>query len=252
MHFTRIPCPPQVTVQPGALSQASALLPAIGWLIGVIAGVVFLIASNWLTIENAALLAIASAVLLTGALHEDGFADACDGFGGGWDREQILRIMKDSQLGSYGVIGLCLLLLCKWSLLTECLISIQAPQHVLLTILLFINGHTASRFLATSCVYFGQYARDKRDKKSKAAALHEKMQRPYFLMAIVLTAVPFLALLLATGNGYLLVCPPALALLCWQALRYFNRRLDGYTGDCLGAIQQAGELGFYLILGMAL
>ncbi len=133
----------------------------IGILVGSIAALVYYIASLIFTIEIAIVLSMVCSVLTTGAFHEDGLADSCDGFGGGWTKDKILLIMKDSRLGTFGVIGLFAILVLKFSALQDLATSaINIP-------LLIIAGHAISRFIATILLYTHTYVRDIESSKIK-------------------------------------------------------------------------------------
>src|SRR5690348_17261176 len=95
MYYTRIPVPPSTTHEPEFLSLATRYVPVIGWIVGGVYSAVIVVAMMVFPVWVSILLGLAASVLLTGAFHEDGFADVCDGFGGGWTREKILLIMKD-------------------------------------------------------------------------------------------------------------------------------------------------------------
>ena len=109
MFYTRIPCPKNINHHPDYLNKASRYFPLVGWIVGGISFLIFYMTSFLFSVEIAVLLSMITGVLVTGAFHEDGFADVCDGFGGGWTKEKILMIMKDSAIGAYGAIGLVLL-----------------------------------------------------------------------------------------------------------------------------------------------
>jgi len=117
LFFTRIPVPKSYQYKETYSSPSSKYLTLIGWIIGGIAGAVFYTTSLLFPIEIAIVLSMISTVFFTGAFHEDGFADVCDGFGGGWGKENILKIMKDSTVGAYALIGTSLLLLLKFNAL---------------------------------------------------------------------------------------------------------------------------------------
>src|SRR6186713_2527843 len=119
MFYTRIPCPKNIDHNPDYLNKASRYFPLIGWIVGGICFGVYYLSSFVFSVEIALILSIIAGILTTGAFHEDGFADVCDAFGGGWTKEKILLIMKDSRLGSYGVIGMMAILFCKFLLLKE-------------------------------------------------------------------------------------------------------------------------------------
>ena len=109
MFYTRTPCPSWVDFEADHLNKATRYLPVIGWIIGGFTGLSFWMAIQLFDPLTSLLISLGISVLLTGAFHEDGFADACDGFGGGWTKPQILEIMKDSRVGPYGMVGLVLL-----------------------------------------------------------------------------------------------------------------------------------------------
>ena len=109
MFYTRVPCPKNIDHNPDYLNKASRYFPLIGWIVGAIAFGVYAAASWLWNAEIGMVLSMIASVLVTGAFHEDGFADVCDGFGGGWTKTKILTIMKDSAIGAYGAIGLVLL-----------------------------------------------------------------------------------------------------------------------------------------------
>jgi adenosylcobinamide-GDP ribazoletransferase len=117
MFYTRIPCPKWVDHDDDYINQATRYFPFIGWIVGVICFLFLYGASLLLPVPVAVVISMLAGVFITGAFHEDGFADVCDGFGGGWTKEKILLIMKDSRVGAYGVIGLVVLLLLKASAL---------------------------------------------------------------------------------------------------------------------------------------
>lgn len=212
------------------LPEAIVYLPLVGWLVGGISALSFYLAL-WIWPQTTALvLAIIVGILTTGALHEDGFADVCDGFGGGWGKQRILEIMKDSHIGVYGVLGLLLLLLLKFTALNN-LPAIALPA-------LLIAGHSVSRLAPLLLMHKLDYARD--DQSKSAAAIYQP-NRQQLAVAGCCALLPILLL------------PP----LCVSAIipvllstvflgKYFYRHIGGYTGDCLGASQQVAEVIFYL------
>ena len=106
MFFTRLPLPARVRVEGADLRQAVTYFPLAGWLVGGVAALVWWLASQVFPPALASGLSLLATLVVTGALHEDGLADVCDGFGGGYTREKILAIMKDSRIGAFGVLGL--------------------------------------------------------------------------------------------------------------------------------------------------
>jgi adenosylcobinamide-GDP ribazoletransferase len=234
MYFTRIPCPKWVDHSAEYLNKSSRYFPVVGIIVGGISALSLWLFQWVLPIEIALILSMVTSVLVTGAFHEDGFADVCDGFGGGWTKEKILLIMKDSRLGTYGVIGLALILLLKFSLLS------RMPLNTIMVAL--IAGHAISRLNAVSLIYTAQYARE--DDSSKSKPLATKMDNGSLVFAIITGVLP----LLLFANAYVLLSIIPLLLARWYFSGYFKKWIGGYTGDCLGALQQVSEVLFYMSL----
>ena len=188
------------------------------------------------------MLSIAGSVWFTGAFHEDGFADFCDGFGGGWTKVRILDIMKDSRLGTYGTIGLISIIALKFLALQQ-LLSITGNSFFLL-LLFFLVPHTSSRFTAMSLIYTHEYI-GKTDN-SKAQHIAKNLNTKDFWIAALLTIIPLLLIIVLTYKPLLILVVIPLYLQKIIMGGYFNRRIGGYTGDCLGAMQQIAELLCYL------
>ncbi|HEV7230337.1 MAG TPA: adenosylcobinamide-GDP ribazoletransferase [Bacteroidia bacterium] len=232
MFYTRIPCPAWVDHSEEYLNKASRYFPLIGILVGAFSGLVFYGASFILPAPVCLILAMLAGVLMTGAFHEDGLADVCDGFGGGWTKQKILDIMKDSRVGAYGVIGLVFLFLMKFELLAS-IPSSQVP-------LVLIAAHALSRFTAITFVFTHTYARTDDSSKSKPVA--ERSSAFNLLLAGIFGIAP---LLLLKNPLYFLILLPLFLMKAYLG-RYFKKWIGGYTGDCLGAVQQISEVLFYL------
>jgi len=228
--FTRLPVPGWVGHSPEALNHSARYFPLVGLLVGLIGALVFATTSFLLPKTIAVLLALAATIYATGAFHEDGWADMIDGFGGGWTRERTLEIMKDSRIGSYGAIALVLMLLGRFVALIEI--------DTLLVATALIAGHAFSRLCSTTLLYFLDYARE----EGKAKPLATRIGNGELLLAIGFGSV---ALLLLPPAAAALGVAFALAATFWLATK-MQRRLGGYTGDCLGAVQQLSELAFYV------
>lgn len=240
MFYTRIPCPKNITHHPDYLNKATRYFPFIGWIVGSISFLAFYLFSFFLSTEIAVILAIIASILTTGAFHEDGFADVCDGFGGGWTKEKILLIMKDSAIGAYGAIGLVLLFLLKFKLLSESISLIT--NNIFLVFLLFISAHSLSRLAAISIIFTHEYSRDDASSKSKPIAKQYSWKEvfgSFFFGLIPLIVFSYFNL------KFLLIIIPVFITRYFLA-RYFQKWIDGYTGDCLGATQQVCEIVFYL------
>ena len=227
--FTRLPVPAWVGHSSEALERSSRYFPAVGLIVGGFAALTFFLTSFIWPITLSVLAAMAITLYITGAFHEDGWSDMVDGFGGGWEKQQILAIMKDSRIGSFGAVALIILLLAKF-----CALVAMEPRMLPLVL---IAGHTFSRLCATAVLSALVYVRD--EGKSKPLSTHIS---PGSLVFAALTALLPLILLPArqVAVGVVFACLATL----WLA-RMFKRRIGGYTGDCLGATQQFSEVAFY-------
>ncbi|WP_126246137.1 adenosylcobinamide-GDP ribazoletransferase [Chitinophaga rhizosphaerae] len=250
MFLTRLPVPKFTDHSPEYLEKSTRYFPLTGWIVAIISGFTFLV-FNRLAGENIAILAaMIAGIFTTGAFHEDGFADVCDAFGGGWTKEKILAIMKDSRLGTYGVTGLAGILAAKFLLLKELaaftpggapsfLFSISRYRQLLL---ILVAAHALSRLMGVWTIYFSEYVTDPDGSKSKPVA-SRKPSWATLLVASLFAGVPFIFL----HAQFALAILPVI-LVTYRLGRYFKKWIGGYTGDCLGAIQQVSELTFYLAI----
>ncbi len=252
--FTRIPITGRLAAwvgyNPAMLRASAAHFPGVGCLVGaLVAGVsaLLLIALPPSPFGPlvVAVLGTAASVWITGAFHEDGLADVADGLGGSGDRVRALDIMKDSRVGAFGALALVLMLLTKVSLLA--LIGSISPNALLWGL---FAAHVVSRACPLVLIRAMPHVGDDATTKSKPLA----DQISWGSLAIAFAwAAGALVLVGWLGPGFNLVWPllgSALALL-WMG-RLFWRRLQGFTGDCLGATQQVCEAAFYLGLAFAL
>jgi adenosylcobinamide-GDP ribazoletransferase len=234
--FTRLPIPRWVGFDPAWLNQASRYFPLVGLVVALITGAAYAVAAWFLPAPVAVVISTAVGIYATGAFHEDGFADMCDGFGGGMTPERVLEIMKDSRIGAYGAIGtICMLGL---KLVTLSMLPPLAAIGALLA------AHPLSRLMATSLIWRLDYAR----AEGKAKPLAQKMRHTEFLIAAVTALVPALVVIelrwlppAALASGVIVA-----AIATWWLARKCVRRIGGYTGDCLGAVQQVTEVMLYL------
>ncbi|SDI14878.1 adenosylcobinamide-GDP ribazoletransferase [Chryseobacterium jejuense] len=236
MFFTRIPVPFTIPYSGEIMNKSQKYFAWVGLLVGLMNAGILYLSAQLFNLEIGIVLMMISSVLLTGAFHEDGFTDMCDSFGGGYGKEKILTIMKDSRVGAYGTIGIILLFALKF-------LSIQALGTVDLmkTLGIIILAHTSSRFISGTMIYTHQYVTDIDVSKSKPLA-----NKPLDGMALLVgfisvllsfSLIPDWRLLLAFALAYLgKIC------MGW----YFKKHIGGYTGDCLGAVQQVTEVLFYL------
>jgi adenosylcobinamide-GDP ribazoletransferase len=240
MFYTRIPVPSWMTHDEVMLNKATIYFPVIGWIVGGVAALSlwgFGFLWPW---PVAVLLSMIVSVLLTGAFHEDGFSDVCDGFGGGWTQLRILEIMKDSRVGVYGVAGLGLMLGLKFLLLQS-----FGLQQALIALVL---AHPLSRFTALTFIYTHEYCRE--DALSKVKPLAKQLQLSEMLLALVFAVIPLLGLVIWQSELMYLGVAIPLVLVKLYLGRYFQKWIQGYTGDCLGATQQVAEVVVYLYLSV--
>jgi adenosylcobinamide-GDP ribazoletransferase len=230
-YFTRLPVPRWVGHSQSLLDDSVRYFPAVGLVVGVLGAAVLLAAQTLWPAAVAVALSMVATLLLTGAFHEDGLADAVDGLGGGLDRSRALEIMKDSRIGAFGAIALGMALLLKFVMLN----SVPSWRAALL----LPAGHAVSRLGAVFIMTTMTYARETDDSRSKPLVQH--VSRVSVVIAAATGVAALLPLRLAGALGLLAVVVVSLA---WG--RYLQGRLGGYTGDCLGAAQQLGECAFYL------
>jgi adenosylcobinamide-GDP ribazoletransferase len=234
--FTRLPIPAWVGFEASWLQHASRYFPLVGVVVATIASAVYAAAALVLPAPVAAVLSTAASIYITGAFHEDGFADTCDGLGGGMTKERALEIMKDSRVGAYGAIGIVCMLATKLSALA------LLPPH--LAVAALFVAHPVSRLAATALIWRLDYVRG----EGKAKPLAQQMTSGEFAVATLTCALPAACVLAA---GWMTPAALAAAVLASAAAalwlgRLFVRRLGGYTGDCLGAVQQLAEALAYV------
>ncbi|WP_235839689.1 adenosylcobinamide-GDP ribazoletransferase [Cognaticolwellia mytili] len=250
--FTRIPVKLEADVTTNMLNQASRYFALVGVLIGGCSALAFYLAAIILPIEIALLFAMFCSVLLTGAFHEDGWADVWDGFGGGWTVESKLNIMKDSRLGTYGAAALFFILMLKYqallalvntTIVDDGVINDTLPLEVMSMLSILLLGHCLSRVLATSLIADMPYVSE--DATSKVKPLAQTLSSNSYLILLATGAV-IIAFTLSFSIAWKLVA--ILFITRWCLKRWFTQQLGGYTGDCLGAAQQLSEVIIYLSL----
>ncbi len=235
--LTRLPVPQGVDYDQLKLNQASRYFSLVGWVIGLACGCIFLFASIFFSAEIAVLLSMLVSVFLTGCFHEDGLADTCDGFGGGWSTEQKLSIMKDSRLGTYGATAL-------WFAFTLKFVLLISQEDIFIAL---VVSHPLSRSVSSVMMHALNYVTDNQTSKVKPLAKPDKLSDLWINLVI-------------GGCAILLVLPSVFPLLFglvvgFMFLKYlFKAQIGGFTGDTLGATQQVSELVIYssLIVGVSL
>ncbi len=235
VFFTRLPPPPGIRFEDEYLNLGSRYFSWVGVIIGLLLAGFYSLASLWWPPLLATALTLGFSLLLTGAFHEDGLADLFDGFGGGFTRERVLTIMKDSRLGTYGAAALFITIILRWQALTLLL-----AQDVSAWLLLpFVHGW--SRFWAISTLWTLPYAESDQASKSKPLATAFGWQ------ASLVAALPLVGFVAVLPWAPLVSMAVAAVLVRGVLTRWFQRRIQGYTGDCLGGAQQLQELTVLLI-----
>ena len=242
IFFTRLPLWRLADIDKRYYERVVPLWPMVGWLTGGVMTLVCWAALQVLPAGVAVVLALLARILLTGALHEDGFADFCDGFGGGTTRERILQIMKDSHIGTYGVLGLLGYLLLMYNVTTALAGLCGLP-------LFFLIGDTLCKYLSSWITTFLPYARKESEAKSRLIYAEIPVQER--LLSVALAIFPLLLCWpwcsAALLWGFLVAT--LTALLCAGLMfRLMKRGIQGYTGDCCGATFVVTETVFYLTL----
>ena len=270
--FTRIPVIGRladwVGFSPAMLRASAAYFPAVGVVIG---GLVVLLTAALMHYLPAVYAPLAAAALgtawsvwLTGAFHEDGLADVADGLGGSYDRERALIIMKDSRVGAFGAIAVVLALLSKVALL-----ALLGAVGTLWMCFALMAGHVVSRTWPLLIIRWLPHVGD--DAGSKSKPLADQISLASLILALLwcattLALISWVAASVLSGiDGQTLTTAPVLpvlkvlacgglasALIFVYLLRLFERRLQGFTGDCLGTTQQLCEIAFYFGCAMAL
>jgi adenosylcobinamide-GDP ribazoletransferase len=237
MFYTRIPCPSNIDHSADYINKATRYFPLIGWIVGALSFFVFY-AASFIFFETTIplILSLMVGVLVTGAFHEDGLADVFDGFGGGWTKAKILDIMKDSRVGAYGVIALIILFTLKIFGLQELIKNID-KSNSLIIFLIFISYHSLARWTAINIVFTEQYSRE--DETSKAKPIAKAHSYKEVLGAYIFGLLPIIFLMIFNFKFVLVLGP--LFLVYYFSKRFFNKWIDGYTGDCLGAVEQISE-----------
>ena len=232
--LTRVPIPHPDGAVPVNLARAQRVFPLIGATIGLAVGLFYwFLAATGIPILAAAVLTLAASALLTGALHEDGFGDVADGFGGGRDRDAKLAIMRDSRLGTYGALAVITAFVAKAAALQA-----MAPSTALVAL---VAAHALGRAGIPVLAAFLPYARsDGLGQGAGRPASGDVAVAVASSVVIALVVLPFataiIAILLAVG------ATAAVAVVA-------ERQIGGVTGDVFGAAEQGVEIAVLLAVG---
>jgi adenosylcobinamide-GDP ribazoletransferase len=228
--LTRVPAP-SLDYQPDSLSRAVGLFPLVGALIGGAAALLHHLFVPHLNRQCAALLVLVFLVSITGCFHEDGLADTADGFGGGWNREQVMLILRDSRIGSYGAAALTLCLIARLALISS-LPLLQITQYL-------VAAHVLCRWTTLPLSYFLPPARE---ADGQGARLAQFTSRSALVLGTLFSFTVVAYFLRARAVAPIL----ASILITAMSGRFYMRKIGGVTGDCFGATNQIAEVAVYL------
>jgi adenosylcobinamide-GDP ribazoletransferase len=236
--FSRLPLPAALRPdleQSARLNTAAVWFPVAGLVIALVPALLYWLASGLLPSAIAAGIAIGAGILITGGLHEDGLADCADGLGGAKDRQQALEIMRDSRIGAYGVTALVFSIMLRWMALASLPPAAGAIALVV--------AHATGRASITTALAFSSYGRE----RGAGTVVAEGITPGEWIAAIAISLVIGLLLggfagVMAAGAGL------AIAAIC---LLRFEARIGAYTGDTLGAMEQAAEIAVLVVLAAA-
>ena len=233
--LTRVPAPSQ-PYEADLLARSVKFFPVVGAIVGAAGAVLRQLVAPHLPPTAAAFLVVLYLVCMTGGLHEDGLADVADGFGGGTSREQILTILRDSRIGSYGGIALVL------SLIGRILLIASLPQKHASSYL--VTAAMLCRWTPLSLSYFLSPAR------AEATALPNgqgaRIARLTSAGALIAGTVFSIALAFFLLKKQAIAPLLTTVAISWLTASYYKRRIGGMTGDCFGATIQLTEITVYL------
>ena len=249
IFFTRLPFGRFCQPDKNAYKTIVEFWPLTGWLTGIVMAAVIYFGSQIMSLQTAILAAICTRILLTGALHEDGLADFFDGFGGGGnDKQRILGIMKDSRIGTYGVLGLILYLL----LLFEFLCQMNNGVQVALTVLV---ADPFCKMLTAQLTQMLPYARTEDTAKNGVVYRRFTVKAGIGLflqgclpIGIIWAFSAYGPLKTLAQEGYIFIPIEAIfipGIVMYFLYLYILKKIKGYTGDCCGAVFLLIELSFY-------
>jgi len=235
LFLTRLPFRPSGDVGPGELSDAGRAYPIIGLLVGVISGAALMLAAELdLHPLACAFIGLATAALVTGGLHEDGLADVADGFGGGVDKQNKMRIMRDSRIGAFGVLALIFSVAVRAAILS----GLPGPGLAAVAI---VGAAVLSRSVLPTVMFFLPLART--DGLAADAGRGTAKTMVTALVIGALLAWPFVNLVMAiVGTAAALIAVVIMAVIA-------QRQIGGYTGDVLGGTQQLAEIAVLIVAG---
>ena len=228
--MTRLPVPQKMQCGPDALSSAAVFFPLVGLLVSAGAIILNRVFSRFVAHNVVIVIVLIFLVVITGGFHEDALADVADGFGGGWEKDQILNIMRDSRVGSFGALAIALALLARFVFLTN--IPPQRFDSYL------VAGQVACRWTALPLAFFLPSARE---QSGQGVRLAGKVTT-FTLITGTLLTVAIVGVALGVKALWVML---AAVVITGASGAYYHRRIGGVTGDCLGATNQIAEVAIY-------
>jgi adenosylcobinamide-GDP ribazoletransferase len=229
--LTRLPVPSQWQAGPETLSSAAAFFPLVGLLVSAGAIILTHVFSRFVGHDVMVVIVLIFLVVVTGGFHEDALADAADGFGGGWGKDQILSIMHDSRVGSFGALAIALALLARFVFLSN--IPPQRFDSYL------VAGQVTSRWTALPLAFFLPPAREHSGQGVRVAG----KITIFALVTGTLLAIAIVGIALKAQALWVML---SVLLITGISAAYYRRQIGGVTGDCLGATNQIAEVVTYL------
>jgi adenosylcobinamide-GDP ribazoletransferase len=229
--LTKLPVPVAIELPPDALAESARFFPVVGAIVGLGAIAIDVLVRPHADRNVSVVLILIYLVIVTGGLHEDGLADAADGFGGGWTKERVLAIMRDSNIGSFGALAIGCSLLARFVFLTS------LPTRNFYGVLL--AGQVLGRW---SILPLAHWLRSARSEQGQGARMARKTSMASLIVA---TACMVMIVSLACGLAAIAMIAVAGGVAALTGV-YYRRRIDGITGDCLGATCQVTECAVYL------
>lgn len=230
--LTRVPVPITLQADPDALAASAVFFPVVGLLVSAGAILLSHACSRFTGRSVMTVIVLIFLVVITGGLHEDALADAADGFGGGWEKERILDIMRDSRVGSFGVLAIVLGLLARFVFLSS--LPPQRFDSYLLA------GQVTCRWTALPLALLLPPAREQTGQGARVAG---RINALTFAAGTIVTIAAVAVALKLQAVAVML----AAVLVTIITAAYYRRRIGGITGDCLGATNQLTEMAVYLI-----
>lgn len=211
--------------------------PIVGLLIGTLVGGIAALLEPWSSPYVAAGVAIVVGLLVTGAFHEDGLGDVADAFVGGWTREDRLRILKDSRHGTYGVVALVSSIALRFVALGALVLA--GPKSAFI-------GAVAAHGLARSAAVFTMLVARPATGEGLGSEYVARLRRASSAVGIAVTVS-----VAAVISGWWVAVALVSAVVTTTVLIVWSKRkIGGFSGDVLGAIEQCGEIGVFVVLSI--